>query len=222
MFLFLHIPKTAGTSVIHLFAKFKKIHYGRVHDISKNEMQKYNNFSKDFEYLIHGHISYKEILSIDKHLYDTFTIIRNPIDRCLSWYYYTNQGKSIVGKKMTIKEFFNSNHPGIIQNCYNRMTYQLGDYAHISKRNKLLYHVLLKAKENSNKLKFIIVYENLKDDVERIFETNLPCLNKTEDYPKDISDDERNEIIKCNHLDIELYNYIMDNLGCMYTKFKIL
>lgn len=220
MFIFLHIPKTGGTSLMKIFQAFKKLHYGKVHEMNNKEMQKYSSLNEN-ESIIHGHISFKEIQLINKPLYDTFTIVRNPIHRCLSWYYYTNQGKSIVGKKLSITDFFSSNHPGIIQNCFNRMTYQLGDYAHYSKRDKLLYHVLVRAKENFKKLKCIIVYENLKNDVDKLFETTIPHINKTQSYNHLLKNDEYDCIKKWNELDIELYNYIMDNLGSEYTKFKL-
>ena len=220
MFIFLHIPKTGGTKLMEIFKQFQKLNYGKVHEINTNELKKYSALNQS-ESIIHGHISFKELKLLNKPLYDSFTIVRNPIHRCLSWYYYTNQGKSIVGKKLSIPDFFSSNHPGIIQNCFNRMTYQLGDYAHYSKRDKLLYHVLVRAKENVKNLKCIMVYENLKNDVNKLFETSLPDINKTKDYNHHLNDIEYECIKKWNELDIELYNYIIDNLGSEYTKFKL-
>ena len=220
MFIFLHIPNTAGYSLMELFNGFEKLHYGKVHDMNDKEIQLYKSFN-DNDCIIHGHISFNELKIINKPLYETFTIVRNPIQRCLSWYYYTNQGQSIVGKKLSIKDFFSSNHPGIKQNCFNRMCYQLGDYAHISKRDKLLYHVLVRAKENIQKLKCIIVYENLKEDIDKYFETSIPYVNKTQPYNNVLNDEDYEFIKKWNELDIELYNFVMDNLGSKYSQFKL-
>lgn len=220
MFIFLHIPKTGGKSLMKLFKSFKKLHYGKVHNLTNKEIKLYKELT-DNSSIIHGHISYNELTILNKKLYDTFTIVRNPIQRCISWYYYTNQGLSIVGKKLSIKDFFSSDHPEIVQNCYNRMSYQLGDYAHITKRDKMLYHVLIRAKENSNHLKCIIVYENLKQDIEKLFETEINNFEEIKGNIKQLNDDEYECIKKCNELDIELYNYIMDKLGSKYTKFKL-
>ena len=113
------------------------------------------------------------------------------------------------------------NHPGIKQNCFNRMCYQLGDYAHISKRDKLLYLVLVRAKENIQKLKCIIVYENLKEDIDKYYETSIPYENKTQPYNNVLNDEDYEFIKKWNELDIELYNFVMDNLGSKYSQFKL-
>lgn len=220
MYIFLHIPKTAGSSLMEIFKSFKKQHYGKVHNISEKELYLYKSFNFN-DSIIHGHISFMEIKLISKNLYDTFTIVRNPIKRCLSWYYYTNQGQTIVGKKLSVKEFFSSSNPTIIQNCFNRMTFQLGDFAQLSKRDKNQHNVLERAKENIKKLKCIIVYENLKEDVERLFETSLPYINKTKIYKTTLDDDEYACIKKCNELDIDLYNYIMDYRGSNYIQFKL-
>ena len=76
MFIFLHIPNTADYSLMELFNGFKKLHYGKVHDMNDKEIQLYKSFNES-DCIIHGHISFNELKIINKPLYETFTIIRS-------------------------------------------------------------------------------------------------------------------------------------------------
>ena len=50
----------------------------------------------DENYLLHGHVSFKELSLFNIPTKNMFTVLRNPIDRCISWYYYTNKGKKLL------------------------------------------------------------------------------------------------------------------------------
>lgn len=87
--LFLHIPKTAGQSV-HQFLIDK---YGeenvcpaRVNDqftnLGQNELKKYTVYS--------GHFDWSHFDVIDENIF-TFTILRDPLDRVLSFYFYLRE-----------------------------------------------------------------------------------------------------------------------------------
>ena len=92
--IFLHIPKTAGQSVHHyLISNFNKdeIFPARVNsqalDYTVREIKKYKVFSGHFD------ISFLDIVDQPKFI---FTILRNPIDRILSYYFYLrNEAKKL-------------------------------------------------------------------------------------------------------------------------------
>ena len=152
-----------------------------------------------------------------------FTILRNPIERCISWYYYTNMGERILGKKLSLKEFFTCNNEHILQNCYNRMTYQIGNYAEYIKRSKNEIEVLNVAKDNISNFNFVIIFENLDEDLYTYLNIGkLPKINVTKTYNKNIDEEIIEKIKSWNKLDIELYNFVLNKLGKKYLKFKIL
>mgnify|MGYP003956269255 CR=1 FL=1 len=209
----LHLPKTAGTALNFFLTKnFNVFNYGKSHILSKEEIKKIK--SKKFNVLI-GHISIKEIIGLGIPKSNIFTILRNPIDRCISWYYYVKKGKKIMKKKLDIKKFFNTAHHEILKNCYNRQTYQIGDYAHVKLRNKDEKKVLENAKKNIDKFYHVFIFENLDKGTHDKFGFILPKKNKTKHYPKKdkISKEIIDLIIKWNKLDIELYNYIVEKKG---------
>tara|TARA_B110000305_G_C19318790_1_gene577849 strand:- start:708 stop:1037 length:330 start_codon:yes stop_codon:yes gene_type:complete len=89
-------------------------------------------------------------------------------------------GERICGRKLSRKEFFSSNNEHILQNCYNRMTYQLGNYAQYNKRSKNETKVLNVAKDNISNFRFVIIFENLNKDLNTYLNIdNLPKKNIT-------------------------------------------
>jgi len=69
--IFIHIPKNAGTSIKSFF-KSKEIHHKHknIKQIKKENIEAYNSYKK-------------------------FTIVRNPYDRMVSWYFYLKRAMSI-------------------------------------------------------------------------------------------------------------------------------
>jgi hypothetical protein len=209
----LHLPKTAGTALNFFLQKnFNVFDYGKSHILTENEIKKIK--SKRYNILI-GHISIKEITGLGIPKSSVFTILRNPIDRCVSWYYYVKNGKKIMNKKLNMQTFFNTPHPEILLNCYNNQTYHIGDYAHVKLRDKDEKKVLENDKKNIYKLYHVFIFEKLDEETQKKFGFILPKKNKTKHYtkkekiPKKIID----LIIKWNKLDIELYNYIVEKKG---------
>lgn len=206
----LHLPKTAGTALNeYLQERFNVYDYKQSHVMSEREIKKIKNGK--YNVLI-GHISIKEIIGLGVQLSDVFTIIRNPIDRCISWYYYMNCGARIFGKKISMKKFFQSGNKTILRNCYNRQTYQIGDYVNLRLRDRDEEAILERAKRNVDKFYYVFIFENLKEETKKKFGFVLPKKNKTKPYEKkEKLDNSVIELIKkWNKLDIELYNYVIE------------
>lgn len=215
----MHLPKTAGTSLNEYLEKHHRVFdYGKVHNLTIMDIRKIKQCS-----IIVGHISMKEVDKLGVPKSDIFTILRNPIDRCISWYFFCEQGLKLFGKRLTIRDFFSKNRKHITQNCYNRQTYQLADYAHIDLRDPDEQKVLDNAKKNVDEFFYVFLFENIANETQKVFNFSLPKKNKTKKYPnKDSIHPEVIELIKnWNKLDIELYNYIVKKKGEGYEKYLI-
>ena len=79
--IFIHIPKNAGTSIEEYFGngsvRIQPSKHADIHEIKKKFKNSYNNYRK-------------------------FTIIRNPYDKMVSWYFYLKRN---LGKKYRVVEF---------------------------------------------------------------------------------------------------------------------
>ena len=105
--IFLHIPKTAGQSVHHFFqTAFKKeqIFPGRVNEqllaYSRRDLNTYQVFS--------GHLDWS-LLDCIKDPKFTFTILRDPRERILSFYFYLRK----QAEKLTPGEFNSPQNQGM-------------------------------------------------------------------------------------------------------------
>ena len=79
--IFIHIPKSAGTSIIEYFGnqsfRIQPNKHADIYEIKRKFKNSYNNYRK-------------------------FAIIRNPYDKMVSWYFYLKRN---LGKKYNIIEF---------------------------------------------------------------------------------------------------------------------
>ena len=80
---FLHIPKTAGTSIVHL----ARWHYGRANWCSHGSFinKSPNEFIKTL--FVSGHFGYEFASQFMQNRY-SFTFLRDPVERILSSYYF--------------------------------------------------------------------------------------------------------------------------------------
>lgn len=132
-FVFLHIPKTAGTSFVDAIKK--AIGADRVSPsfnagvMSQDQAEELDHFD-----VIAGHIS---INDINRYFSDRniITVIREPIERCISWYYYarslarnTELEDVNAAQTLSVDDFFRAEKYLIFRNIYNRQVRQLGGH----------------------------------------------------------------------------------------------
>lgn len=234
-YIFVHIPKTAGTSVRNLFIEiFSEELISPSFPVTVLDSDKAKELNK--YKIICGHIS---MTDVERYFPNRklITFLRNPIDRCLSIYGFFRQQSDIplihldqirnenisseaisIAKQLNVNDFFNSTHPHILQNINNRMTRQIGYSARFEDCGHLSDDVVLaRAKSNLSKYFHVGLYENLENDIEEMCvklgidkSTKLPELNKTSNpiRSNEISDELRDRISKLNRLDVELYRSI--------------
>ena len=138
--IFIHIPKNAGTSIETLFAnKSFQIQPGKhadIHRIKHNFPELYNNYRK-------------------------FTIIRNPYDKMVSWYFYLKRNLGEHNKVLEFNEWIKD--PSKFWHVDDPISYLKPQYEWIDDTVVL------------------IKYENLNKELNQFFdkEIELPITNKS-------------------------------------------
>lgn len=226
--LFLHIPKTGGTSLIQIM----EWQYGQISkspDADFLDLSEWQRFSGRFDkQAAAGHIPYgtHEIFRDCRYI----TILRHPVDRIVSLYHYINQlaGGAVdfwknlgVTQKMTLLDFVNLP----IANLRNGMCRQLVGkpfYFEPTDGWGMTPHYYRKAKSNLKPMQ-IGITEQFHKTI-RKFEmefgwkvVDIPHLNKV-DYPRfDMSSEAMFEVYEAikrhNEYDILLYHAAVDWSG---------
>ena len=136
--LFLHLPKTAGTSLRHALQEAYGTEAVSPHVnacfLQNNDLELLNRFT-----FICGHLSFSDAhrLFPDAAI---MTVVRNPIERCLSWYWYARSASIEriddaefldvqAAKHYEPETFFSLPSAVVFHNIHNRMTRQLGGHA---------------------------------------------------------------------------------------------
>jgi Sulfotransferase family len=223
----IHLPKTAGTALRLSFQNLGEPKL-RICPARLERQFKKQNF-KDFD-VFSGHMSYATAQKIGG---DVITVLRDPIDRFLSIYYFWRSlyEKNIERTKNTtlainfpIKDFVSFvDDKGLIEAFYNRMTWQLAYTWELEPRNewrianKLGNDGLLEtAIQNLSKFKVVGFQEHYSDVLEKLnalYGTKMvnKAVNVTEtrEKPRDIDPDVLAKIRDWVRVDIKLYEYAL-------------
>lgn len=221
---FVHIPKTAGTSFREaLCAGFGSEAVSpafAASRISPEEAERLSTYQ-----VISGHIS---MADVTRHFPDVeaFTILREPIDRTLSWYYFARQQAGglhadVDAAKAHDVEAFFALDPSIgFRNVFNRQVRQLGD--HVLNREVDLPAALDRAKRALEACVWVGRQEHLAADLARLpaalpqmAGVTLPALNKTAERRamSEIDAALAEKIARYNRYDLELYAHACAMLG---------
>lgn len=204
--IYIHIPKTAGSSVLSLFrdnfsdaeiVQVKRNLFIRNPETAPSRLLLHS--IQPTTKVLHGHFTASELQLVTEQYPDAkiITFLRHPVDRVLSNYTFFKKriltGKVQAGQKHRIDE-------------------SLLTYARLSQsRNRM--HSFLNGL-NLNELYFTGLVENFENDVTTLFRSlhlnieNIPFANKNSMIsPSDLSlsESEIEEIKKLNHKDVLLY-----------------
>jgi hypothetical protein len=245
MIIFLHIPKAAGSAIKRIFEsqyEDSECIYIEGHR-PKESLENYlNSGIIKTPKLLFGHFDYGVLNNINVDA-KYITMIRNPIDRVISHYYYAKNHsahylhKEIVDNKLSLKEYVESGLTTELNNGPVRMLigaggYHKNDYSNINiPYGKSESWMLEQAVKN---IKDYFLFVGIQEEFEKsvflikkvlgwknhiIFRTE----NKTKDRPAiNQVDDETLELIKkYNNLDIKLYQFIKKELKKVFLKNRI-
>ena len=192
--LLIHVPKSGGTTFSHLVTKYKLDNPSIQHPIIANGL--------------HRPIS-KYCEPID---YNYIIIIRNPVERVISYYNMVKRNAPNYPHAKFIK-----NIPYFFNNCWevnNQMTLYLAGINYTSSTivNKEIYE---KAKTNLKEIKHIIFFENYNENISHFFLKNYDLVLSNSDIPnirkhnysKELNYKDKELIIEKNKYDILLYEY---------------
>jgi hypothetical protein len=231
--IFIHIPKTAGTTMNQIIERQYKpnaiftINSKRMKS-SIDRLKRLDRVSKSKIKLLRGHMSFG--------LHEFFfkpctyiTILRDPIDRIISHYYFVlnnpnhylhNQVKS---RNMSLKDYVSS---GISTELDNAQTRSLSGYLSGSQNvdgdigfGECSAEMLNKAKDNLKEYFSVIGLVDKFDEtliqLQKVFDWKLLFYNKMRVSKKrpasqELSKDVLRSIEKYNELDIDLYSYAKD------------
>lgn len=231
MWVFLHIPKTAGVAVREvLSSKFGKNEIVHVED--PNRFSPENQLARNTN-LIHGHfdVSFTERLPGTEN--KIFTFLRDPLERSISEYYFVKKGSydlsmlpeeqaRVLGKiqSLTLEEYLLSQERGIrgrVQN--NQLFYLSGDVFNASPSLEQRYETACK---NLDSFHYVGVVEEMEKSLQLLsFETNsLPAKsvirNSTDRSSYNIAQEVKDEFIKRNKYEYMTYEYAKKKMLSSY------
>jgi hypothetical protein len=226
--LFLHIQKTAGTSILHLARKYygdSIVSHGDCWGKSPDPLRQIR--------FISGHIGYDFAQPLMPGRY-TFTFLRDPAERILSMYYFCrtrDPAEFVIYKKareLDLPEFLEAglHDPWVRKNIWNNQVWQLAHgYAHLDDRAIADFgedDLLRLAKAHLAEFSHVGFTETFAADAVPILEAlglprmkNMPQLNDTPGRPGTSaqSPDVRDLLRRLTELDLELYEYARHDLA---------
>lgn len=245
MIVYLHIPKTAGNTVKSVF----KSRFSEENTLFLNGSDPKSDFSLMIKeashagkHLVFGHIDFgiSEYLNSDAKF---LTILRHPLDRIVSHYYYVLRRKEkhylyeqVTKPGLSLSQFVNGGFTNELDNGQVRMLIGAGGF---HKNEYLKYDIpfgkcepwmLEEAKRNlTEKFAFAGVQEKLVDSLILMKQSlhwndvlHYKSANITKNRPAidSLTTEERDSILECNQLDVELYDFVLDRLNIEIARNK--
>ncbi len=220
--LFLHIQKTAGTSIVHMARQYygdSLVSHGDCWGKSPDQLHQFR--------FVSGHIGYDFARHLMQGRY-SFTFLRDPAERILSMYYFCrtrNPEEFDIYRKaheLDLPEFLEAglHDPCVRKNIWNNQVWQLAHgYAHLDEHGVSDFgedELLRLAKAHLAELSHVGLTERFHEDARPVLRAlglpkmkEMPVMNATEERPPAAAHDEaiRRGLGKLTELDRELYDY---------------
>jgi hypothetical protein len=224
-YLFVHIPKTAGTSFRIALARILSdaaISPPFVASrLSEKDIQTLDQYR-----IVAGHISIDDVARFRDR--QVLTILREPADRCLSWYYFAHNIERAPGQtaevraaqELTVDKFFRLERQTLFRNIFNRQTRQLG--GHVLDPDIDLNRALGRAKRALREAGWVGLVATLPADLARLRNRfrefsifDLPRLNVTQSRqaPDGLDPGILASIRALNAYDLDLYRFAVDEIS---------
>lgn len=200
-FLFIHIPKTGGKSMSSVLAEYASHNTNFDHLLVRKLTLKFGSFPRLKIYSRHEKLSQFESFTCKSEYSKLwkFSIVRNPYDRLVSLFLFQQQYSEANNhkliKNMTFDDFVNWMNPWM-------------------KKTSMVSFI----KNNDGKIDmdFIGRFENLNEDVNKIFEhlnidKRLPYINKTKktDSYRNYYNDKLIKLVQKNYEeDLDFFKYV--------------
>jgi len=213
---FIHIGKTAGTSLVATLATFfqedeicKTYHMSAIRNLSPQQLEKYRFFRGHFTYAITKHLSRNPVL---------ITMLRNPVDRARSLYQHVlkdkNNSRHEAIKDLSLSEFIAADRPIRIE-VSNWQTRILTDtlkpdlepnleLAKRRLRDEFLFFGLTERYKDSLTLLSYTLGWPMIDEIKELNKTPRPITRQ------EISPELVDQILEINRLDQQLYDYAQE------------
>ncbi len=137
----LHIPKTAGTA---FRSAFQRAADGKLRIFPHYEERQYVGIDPSRFDFFSGHFGFETAAKLGGEI---ITVLRNPIDRFISVYYFWRQlydkgiernPKTILANRFSLSEFVKiRDEPFVMEALYNTMTWQIAHGTSLAHRRKL-------------------------------------------------------------------------------------
>ena len=222
---FIHLPKTAGTSfqfALRRIAGEEAVSPGFV--ASRLSLEEANRL--DRYRVISGHISFHDVARYfpDRAI---LTILRDPVERCLSWYYFARAAPPAAETPVDVRaaqnngvdDFFALDRRIVHRNIYNRQVRQLG--AHVLDVDADCDKALETAKQTLSAAAWVGRQESLASDILALGDKfpewkglAAPVLNQSVDSARNAGNAPEllTKIRNFNRYDLELHEFARSHL----------
>jgi len=229
-FAYFHIPKAAGTSLTNALAAVKTVSSA----FSPNDRMSAETASLNASYdIVAGHLSLDDY---SRHFpeRDAFTVLRNPVERCLSWYWYcrnivpdTVEAEDVASaKRLGPQDYFSQPRSVIFRTGINGQCRQLGGHLnHLDANDDQVFN---RAKSLIESMTWVGFAETLNEDLVRFKRirgfAKLPTVGGANAAPRDHRASESViRLIEANNpADIELYAFARSVVGRASKRFFFL
>ena len=218
----MHVPKTAGTALRSAFTERFK---GQLRIFPEWDENKYVGIDENDYDFFSGHFGFETAKRLRG---DVITVLRHPIDRFISVYYFwrslyaagtERSANTELAARFELRDFVRLwDQPGLVEEFYNRCTFQVVYGSSLGQRRQLRLQgrtdddIFKMAVENLRSCKVVGIQENLGGFVNKIARTfavklDVRSVNVTKDRPDmdSVSVDVRKVIQDWVYMDIELY-----------------
>jgi len=223
IYLFMHLPKTAGTSMRNLlernYDRDQLLYvYQEPPGVSLDTIKAYDKNRLDKVRVVYGHFPFGIHKLVDDYPIQYITMLRDPVQRVISTYYHYKRvsgvnGAEVLSKKMGISEFVFNGKFLEADNAMVRLISGVDPFP-FGQCSHEIYKVAL---DNINKyFSDVLILERMDESLARlkklldIDDVMISRDNVNKQLGRrSIRDDTMNQIQELNKYDVMLYKYIL-------------